>query len=497
MDRGLNMNLAILIGVSEYQNVGKLNACKNDVKLLKELLEETGKSYDILFLEENTSANNVKTEVINFLSKYSEEKQEIDELFFYYSGHGLVEEDEFHYVLSDYDPKWIKRTTFMNSELDSLIRTVKPKLTIKVVDACFSGSKYIKDINEIEIKKSMELSKECLENCYFMYSSQNNEVSRATNDISLFTQSFINSVLNTDGNQIRYKDIIDYISDEFSQDDKKSQTPYFITQANNTEIFGWISNEAKRNIKGLVDNMEVKIVVSESKLKKDIIDIIGYDALNYCKSIDELNTVFNKMEQHLKENIVFDEKIEALFNIQLECKNISYINIEGIAEVAPVVKDNLSDYFIKLKHEMKMVRVKKHRSLLHDPWNESPDEYVDRERNVLVGYEITEQNIPYSCIEIVFNPKDEYPNLKKYKSNVIFAFSKSRIRILYSRIKYKNRNFDEYSVQSLKWYDLGEDSLIDEVSILSSLDSIKNNIEEFVIEDLYMEFGVERENVEE
>ena len=69
-----------------------------------------------------------------FLEKYNEQDS-IEDFFFYFTGHGQCDEDEFYYLLSDFSFSELKQTSLENSELDNWIRNLNPKTTIKVVDA--------------------------------------------------------------------------------------------------------------------------------------------------------------------------------------------------------------------------------------------------------------------------------------------------------------------------------------------------------------------------
>ncbi len=148
---GNNMKIAILIGVDIYTSqLGNLPACKKDVKLIKEILEATGEFSEILFISDNCNSDYVKSTISNFVSEIKDEQ--IDEVFFYFTGHGDFYEQQFYYILSDYNTSKRKQTSLENSEVDNWLRNLNPKLTIKVVDACHSGTTYIKSqsaINEI------------------------------------------------------------------------------------------------------------------------------------------------------------------------------------------------------------------------------------------------------------------------------------------------------------------------------------------------------------
>ncbi|UKK44488.1 caspase family protein [Klebsiella quasipneumoniae] len=49
------MKLAVLIGVSEYTSQTNLSACKNDVSLVKTILDLSGEYTNILFIDNDTN----------------------------------------------------------------------------------------------------------------------------------------------------------------------------------------------------------------------------------------------------------------------------------------------------------------------------------------------------------------------------------------------------------------------------------------------------------
>jgi len=145
------MNLAIVIGVEKYasKNLDDLSACKNDARVIIDVLNHVKDIEELLYINESEAGYEVKRQISDFVEKYK--NHTIDELFFYFSGHGERFDDNFFYILSDFDDKKRETTGLRNSELDIWIKTLSPKLCIKVIDSCFSGTKYIKSNQDIEI----------------------------------------------------------------------------------------------------------------------------------------------------------------------------------------------------------------------------------------------------------------------------------------------------------------------------------------------------------
>lgn len=67
------MNIGIVVGVSDYQNVQSLPGCAHDARAIKQLLQMADKCEDILYLTESTSttSKSVKSKLTSFVQKYT------------------------------------------------------------------------------------------------------------------------------------------------------------------------------------------------------------------------------------------------------------------------------------------------------------------------------------------------------------------------------------------------------------------------------------------
>jgi len=162
------MNVAIIIGVSDYGAADRnLPACTNDISVMSTLLAKTEKYDQTLQIDGDAKSASVKDRISAFVAGLQGET--IDEVFFYFSGHGEYFQDHFYYLLSDYDPKRRNQTALDNSELDSWLRSLNAEMTIKAVDACHSGVQYIKEPGAF--RKYLQESQNGFKKCYFFFSS--------------------------------------------------------------------------------------------------------------------------------------------------------------------------------------------------------------------------------------------------------------------------------------------------------------------------------------
>jgi hypothetical protein len=245
------MNVAVVIGVTKYARYAPLPACKADADLVAAILRGTTRYDQVVTITENTDSSAVKSLITKLINQLS--GKQIEEFFFYFSGHGDFSGEDFHYLLTDFDQSKYKQTSLSNLEIDNLIRGMSPALTIKVVDACNAGVTYVKDIGSLE--KHLTKESKVFRSCYFMFSSLQTQSSYQDKHFSAFTKSFCRSILTSSQDSVRYKDIIDFVSDDFDGD--THQTPLFVNQARFTETFATNANRIKESIPKAIDLTDI------------------------------------------------------------------------------------------------------------------------------------------------------------------------------------------------------------------------------------------------
>ncbi|WP_459481921.1 caspase family protein [Clostridium saccharoperbutylacetonicum] len=458
------MNLAIVIGVSKYTTQKQLPACKNDALIIKELLNESKKYDDMLYIAEETRAQNIKTQIIDFVNNYKD-KDDLEEIFFYFSGHGWFDKKEFRYICSDFEAQNINRTSLKNSELDDIIKVLGAKLAIKVVDACNSGTRYIKDnIDEEAVKNNM---KKVYNNCYFMFSCQQEQFSRANDRISYFTDSFVKSIINFNGDNIRYRDIMDYVSDEFNGKDIEQQ-PFYVTQSSNMEYFINTSEELKEIINKNLNELLSMPAENNYKEDKNIYDILKENAKKYCNNFDEFIESFQLIEEEFKK-FELDDKLKGIYEIEITAYSRKYSSLPSIEKVAQSISDNSNELFVKVDYKKEKIE-----KLFKMPFEN--DEY----RNIPISYEITVENLNYNCINI--EVISSLPNVKKVKCILIFAFSRKDIRLYYFYELYNEKDWNNYYIKNnVKWNSV-ECEIKNKDMLISSINDIKSELNNYLLE---------------
>lgn len=226
------MKLAIIGGISDYASLTKLEACKNDAETIKAFLLETKSYADICFLDGSTTGLVAKKNISDFIEKHR--GNAVKELLFYFSGHGDRVEDDFFYAFSDFKSDRREVAGLRNTELDSLIRNISPELTVKIVDACYSGSTYIKSDDDISPVVQKSAKENQLKKLYFLHSSAADATSIAGPTYSWFTEAILTSLQSQVGT-VRYRDLIAAVADEMNR--KGGPRPTFVVQADSLETF--------------------------------------------------------------------------------------------------------------------------------------------------------------------------------------------------------------------------------------------------------------------
>jgi hypothetical protein len=450
------MNIAIIIGISQYfKHSGEhhIIAPQKDASRIKRLLEATDKykTENILYITENAVAAKVKKDIRSFLESYAIQEIEVEEIFYYFSGHGIAVDQEFHMLCSDYEKTKLNTTSIQNSDVDNFIRLLNPKLAVKVIDACFSGYRYLKD-NSFSYGGNIS-SEKTLSNVIFMASSHDDQKSQMMQD-SYFTEKFIEgALLPKIGDKVRYRDIQGFIADEFGS--MTTQQPFFVNQCKGTEVFADYTETMQalkeewypENIREMEaeypsnegeDLIQVKTPLLDDELVKKIGQTLAEsDALFVEKSrIDE---TLKKIKQDILDYKISDEIVNNFYGIHCNWdRKFSYIGKNPeLLKIANIEKWS-KKYLIQI--QMKTVQ---------EPvsnWQRQSLDWSSKLSNQLVGFlsqDTKEVQKPYSLnvlnsllyevIWIEFKPKTNQLSLTPFLSIIALIHSETEVLTLLNR----------------------------------------------------------------
>lgn len=212
-------SIAILLGNSKYGSLNHLNCVKNDLAEMEKLIKATGKFSNIhVYLDRPISV--VKDE----LKELAKSHKHTAELFFYFSGHGHSDQDNFYMCFSDFNEVIPNRSGLSRDEAYDIIREFIPTQTVVVIDACAAGGNLIK--SGADFLKAAPKGK--FNDFLQIGSCLNDQSSRAGEELSRFTDAFIESALTKESGVVYYSDIQSGLKDAFKNID--DQTPHFVSQ---------------------------------------------------------------------------------------------------------------------------------------------------------------------------------------------------------------------------------------------------------------------------
>ena len=226
-------NTAVLVGNSQYSNLRELPCCHADLVAMKELLEATGK-YSKIEVIEDAEADELKSR----LRLANDENQSIEELFFYFTGHGCQQEDEYYCCATNFDSKQPNVTGLSSNELHTLLRQANANLVVKVIDSCNSGTLLVKSNDEHQFQTQQ---KHGFNNLIQISSCLQSQNALTGESISIFTEKFRAAALRKRNGAVFYTDINNVLRDEYYENNE--QTPFFVFQATGREKF---VDDAKR-----------------------------------------------------------------------------------------------------------------------------------------------------------------------------------------------------------------------------------------------------------
>jgi len=440
-------NIAIILAVSDYGPTNSLPGCKNDGELIRAILEKTGKFApdNTLYINVETSSSAVKRSLSRFIGSFKD--RPVGEIIYFYTGHGLFDGTDFYYLLSDYSPARKQATTLTNVELDEMLRSLRADLTVKVIDACYSAQQYVKSADEFE--KAIKASSATYKNCYFMFSSEQTQASWQDGNLSHFTLEFAKAIQQHASSSIRYKDIIDFISDAFASNAR--QRPVFVAQANFTEEFCAVDDSLKGMINnclvGSADPVNASPIATPRLSAADELKIrIRKDAEKYCTAEDAEKTF------GLIREVIDSYKLSGPVADFYELKRtfMTEYQIPSANAIGEWLKNNPGDLFGRVvytqeSYETEQPVLRSALNLGHYPEYRTVTKY----KWVVSGFDSTER-MPFKAVHLLAQPNLQ--NVPWWKWYCAFLVSKTDIACFETDVRLKEINWQEQEEQGkIEW----------------------------------------------
>ena len=157
-------------------------------------------------------------------------------------------------------------------------------------------------------------------------------------------------LLGYEGRDVCYGDITKHIADDLNV--KKYQTPLFIQQATNTEIFCHVSADL---IKKIVDrfntgdsknklNEDNELEQNEQTLEEKLIAVVDSQSKEYCTEAEAQNSFLKLIGNIESYNW---NTLSKFYDVIVESKS-DYSNITGMKSIAKWLSENNEPYFAKV-----------------------------------------------------------------------------------------------------------------------------------------------------
>ncbi len=282
----MSQNIAILIGNTKYDELSTLNCCANDVHQMRELLL-AAKKFSRIVDYVDKPVDLVKDE----LRRLAESGDGFEEVFLYFSGHGLSNSDDFFMCFSSFKESSPNTTGLSRNDTFELIRQFKAELSVVVIDACEAGRNLIKN----HVTPLSYTLKSKFSNFVQFSSCTESQFSLAGDRISLFTDEFIKACLNKEKGPVYYSDVESALRDAFLS--HSSQTPHFIRQGTSQEKFCADATHLKDFRETFLvvpgsDNQIVSPPITEFACAKAAIEEIASLIPSMAKAQEFINGVF-------------------------------------------------------------------------------------------------------------------------------------------------------------------------------------------------------------
>lgn len=190
---------------------------------MKALLEATDR-FDGVYAQSDMSADSMR----DVLRKNISPGAAYDEIFFYFSGHGVQIGGELYYCGTNFDDGRPNETGVSHSEVLDLLRPASPNLLVKVIDACYSGAQLVKSERLV-----YSTAKAGFRNVIQFSSSRDDQTSWGGERLSAFTRAFLEAAVRKAEGTVYYTDIANTLRDDFLDND--DQTPFFVNQGTGRE----------------------------------------------------------------------------------------------------------------------------------------------------------------------------------------------------------------------------------------------------------------------
>ena len=426
------INLAIIVSISKYKvtfGFNNLNYVDNDNEYITNIIKKSNKYVLEFNLNKSCRSSGFRSRLEDLLKDYKDKK--INELLFYFSGHGFSTGDDFYLCCTDSDIDNISSTSISIHEIDDVARKLGVKKYVKIIDACNSGTSYIKGVSIHNADTSIFNAPSDLKDCYFLYScdeKQESSIDSNNSRVSKFTLSIIKSLydhfISRKEKSLSYT-VLQAKVEELFRDDIY-QTPKMILQGES----GYLFLEKNDELEAYLKSIRNEIFYKESG-KKETKVVTEEEAICFSeKFITDLeNILSNKRKQ--------GETVSTL-NYKLGKLYLSPIEIYESKKIGQWIEDNKNKKYIFAQPHY-------HKQYMGSPFTQLADSISGNSNNYTMVLDsfILNVNEDKSCLE--FSLLSENEGLPKFSIQVVLLFNINKLYVLYNFLCAFPKNWKEYN----------------------------------------------------
>jgi len=233
---------------------------------------------------------------------------------------------------------------------------------------------------------------------------------------------------------------MDFVSDAFRTN--RAQTPFFVTQADFTEVFCDTTDELKASIEGFLKGpTQTQTPVKDGPLALSLLEQIKRDSLKYCSEV-EANEALRKVAETIS-ILNPPEQLAKLFKFELHTENTSSVpNAESIGRWLEKQSDERK-LFADVERNMRTVKVRRPMKPIHPmdlllgnraDFRDTEYKVVEEVSSIIVGFKST-VDMPYRFLSL--NAKRNFPNLDLVECIVVPLLSRTHIRLFWGNQVYE------------------------------------------------------------
>jgi len=318
-----------------------------------------------------------------------------------------------------------------------------------------------------------------------MFSSESDQSSFQDNQLSFFTRAFAEAVREHEQDTIRYKHIVDFLSDHFQG--QREQSPIFVIQGPNTEVFCSINEEIKKILGSINDVQDGRLaqnvaeIESGSEQQPDVTlkQLVIKDTENYATK-DDVESILKGSREKV-ETFKYPNEFTDLYEIEHLFDSSTY-DLPSRDVIGKWLAQH-KEYFGEPLKEEKPYRVNRPIFV----WG-GPLQSIEKYRWEITDFKLT-SNCSYDFVWVKAIPR--YPNLPESVCVLALLFSKTSLRLFYFFDDYIEENWTHRELPVKTSWRAHNFRLKQPQEILDFIAKVQQDFSDWLVQRVNEEFRVE------